>query len=88
MFDTRFVGYGGDKVAWAHEAAMHGYQCRVQAGVFAVHMPEQVVQEHCHALLPGFCHVAKRTPPRGASAACMRPLHVCATICISSFSTT
>ena len=26
-------------------------------------MPEQVLQEHCHTLLPGFCHVAKLTPP-------------------------
>jgi hypothetical protein len=63
MFDTRFVGYGGDKQAWAHEAAMHGYQFRVHAGVFAVHMPEHVLKEHCLRLLPGFCHVAKLTPP-------------------------
>jgi len=27
MFDTRFVGYGGDKVAWAHEAAVTFPKC-------------------------------------------------------------
>ena len=60
VFDTRFVDYGGDKVSWSHEAALHGFNFRVHTGVYVIHMPENALQ-YCDALLPGFCNFANKT---------------------------